>query len=59
MVMRWKILELAENANSLDGLLKTMKESGDFDIGEAETLLLLKDYTVVLPEKIQSELEQR
>ncbi len=57
MVMRWKILELAEQCSSLDDLLLELKKHPEYGLTEDGGIALLLEYADILPEAIQNELE--
>ena len=58
MVMRWKILELAENATNLKTLLDEMEASHHFDINREEAVNLLRQYSDILPSHLTEKLEK-
>lgn len=58
MVMRWKILELAENADDLGKLLDKMESSHRFDISRVEAINLLRLYTDILPPHLTEQLKK-
>jgi len=59
MVMRWKILELAEQDLSLDDLLVELKKHPEYDLPDDGGLGLLYKYCEILPERLQAELRDR
>ncbi len=59
MVMRWKILELAEQCSSLDDLLRDLKKHPEYDLPEDGGLELLLEYADILPTALQNELHAR
>jgi len=59
MVMRWKILALAAQHSSLDGLLKELKQHPEYGLPEDSELDLLSQYSDILPQALQDELRVR
>ena len=59
MVMRWKILELAERSSSLDNLLKELRAHPEFGFTDEGGLQLLLQYKDILPAPLQDELQAR
>jgi len=59
MVMRWKILELANKCASLDELLILLKDRPEYDVPADGGLELLKSYSDILPDKIRDDLLAR
>lgn len=57
MVMRWKILELAQDAAGIPELVAKIENSEQFDIDEKGALALLQQYAEILPPHLQQELE--
>lgn len=57
MVMRWKILDMAQSAGSLDDILHEIEQSDHFDLDRDEALRLIMGYTELLPGNIRKELE--
>lgn len=57
MVMRWKILELAESADDLEALLDEMEASHHFDISRDNAIALLRQYSDILPSHLTEKLE--
>lgn len=59
MVMRWKILELAEQCQSLDELLRELRKHPEYDLPEDGGMELLREYSDILPEVLRDELHTR
>ena len=59
MVMRWKILELAERFVSLDEFLAELKKLPEIGLDEAATLQILELYLDILPNGLQEQIKQR
>ncbi|PCI33955.1 MAG: hypothetical protein COB54_02860 [Alphaproteobacteria bacterium] len=59
MVMRWKILELAERCTSLDDLLRELRKHPEYDLPEDGGVALLQEYSDILPEVLRDELLSR
>ena len=59
MVMRWKILELAENSQSLDILLKKLQEHPEYGLSQEGGVQLLAQYVDILPQPMQNELQSK
>ena len=59
MVMRWKILELAERCQSLDELLRELSEHPEYDLPEDGGVELLREYSDILSEALRDELQNR
>ena len=59
MVMRWKILELAEGCSSLDHLLQELQAHPEFGFADGGGLQLLRQYKDILPAPLQDELQTR
>lgn len=59
MVMRWKILELANKCSSLDELLSQLKDYPEYDVPADGGIELLKSYSDILPSNIRQDLLTR
>lgn len=57
MVMRWKLLELAQEATSLESLVTSITQNEHFDVNREEALALLCQYIEILPDKVRQQLE--
>lgn len=57
-MMRWKILEIAKTANTLEDILFELDQSDHFDISREDCIKLLREYSPLLPEKIARELSE-
>jgi hypothetical protein len=59
MVMRWKILELAQDAGSVPELISKLEASAHFDISKEDAFAILQQYAEILPPHLQEELRLR
>ncbi len=59
MVMRWKVLEVAQQCSSLDELLHELEKHPEYDLPKDRGLQLLLEYIDILPEKLRDELHAR
>jgi len=50
MVMRWKILELAERSETLEELLEHVKACDELGVDEEGAVALLRQYAEILPQ---------
>lgn len=58
MVMRWKVLELVQNAESLETILDAISKSDHFDMDREAAHKLLRDYIELVPANIRAEFEK-
>lgn len=59
MVMRWKILEMAEQSTSLDSLLNQLEIHPEYGLPKESGLKLLMQYADILPEHLRTEIHSR
>lgn len=58
-MMRWKILEAAENSSSLEEVLSHFKDHSTYGLVEEDILQILRLYQNTLSEKIQKDLNAK
>lgn len=58
-MMRWKILEAAENSSSLEEVLSHFKNNSTYGLKEEDILQILRLYQNTLSEEIQKELSAK
>ena len=59
MVMRWKILEMAEQCASLNDLLHQLENHPEYGLPKESGLKLLLQYADILPEHLRAELHEQ
>ena len=59
IMMRWKILELAEKYASIDEIIAALKSHPEFELEEEAAFNILTLYKDTLSEGLQKELEER
>ncbi|MBT5767583.1 hypothetical protein N9D02_08705 [Emcibacteraceae bacterium] len=59
IMMRWKILEAAENSSSLEDVLSHFKDHSTYGLEEEGILQILRLYKNTLSEEIQRDLDAK